>query len=85
MCQACREVRLVGVEGDQEEYADLIGTEGVLRLDPHSTDSGINWYNPNGSGETLALSRKRVTEKDGKVRVHTKLGNTFIFRLKETK
>jgi len=84
MCQACRKVRLVEVRGDQEEYADLIGTEGELRLDPKSTDSGINWYNPTGSGETLTLSRKRVTEKDGKVTVHTKLGNTFVFRLTKT-
>jgi hypothetical protein len=75
----------VSVEGDQEEYADLIGTEGELRLDPKSTDSGINWYNPKGSGETLTLSRQRVTEKDGKVKVRTKLGNTFTFRLLQTK
>lgn len=85
MCQACRKVRLVSVEGDQEEYADLIGTEGDLRIDPKSTDSGINWFNPEGTGETLTLARKRVIEKDGKVIVHTKLGNKFTFRLKETK
>lgn len=85
MCQACRKVRLVNVEGDQAEYADLIGTEGVLRLDPTSTDSGINWYNPERSGETLSLSRKRVLESNGKVKVFTKLGNCFTFRLLETK
>lgn len=85
MCTACRKVRLVAVEGDQEDFADLIGTEGVLRLDPVSTDSGINWFNPTGSGETLTLSRKRVTEKNGKVKVFTKLGNVFTFRLMETK
>lgn len=82
---AVRKAKLVGVEGDQEEYADLIGLEGKLRIDPKSTDSAINWFNPEGSGETLSLSRKRVSEKDGKVRVHTRLGNTFTFRLLETK
>lgn len=88
MCTACqmtsvRRVRLVAVDGHQEEYADLLGTEGELRLDPHSTDSGVNWYNPEGSGETLTLSRRRVIEKDGKVKVFTKRGNVFTFRLKE--
>jgi len=85
MCQACRKVRLVNVEGDQEEFADLLGTEGELRLDPTSKSGELNWYNPKGRGDTLGLSRKRVTEKDGKVKVFTQLGNCFTFRLVETK
>jgi hypothetical protein len=56
-----------------------------LRLDPVSKSSELNWYNPKGRGDTLGLSRKRVTEANGKVTVHTKLGNTFVFRLIETK
>lgn len=85
MCQACRKVRLVNVEGDQEEFADLIGAEGELRLDPASKSSDLNWFNPNGRGDSLGLSRKRVTEAQGKVKVFTVLGNCFTFRLIETK
>lgn len=68
--------RLVGVEGNQEEFADMIGTTGRLYL-----NTGNNWYGPKGSGESITLTRKRVTRKDDKVRVHTKLGNVFTFRL----
>lgn len=85
MCQACRKVKLVSVEGDQEEFADLIGASGELRLDPASKSSELNWFNPAGRGDSLGLSRKRVTEKDGKVKVFTQLGNCFTFRLLETK
>lgn len=67
---------LVGVEGDQAEFADMIGTTGRLYL-----NTGNNWYGPKGSGESITLTRKRVTRKDDKVRVHTKLGNVFTFRL----
>jgi len=85
MCTACRKVRLVNVEGDQEEFADLIGTEGDLHLHPTSASSELNWFNPEGRGDSLGLSRKRVTEGNGKVKVFTKLGNCFTFRLLETK
>jgi len=79
MC--CRKVRLVNIEGNQAEYADLIGLDGTLRIDPTSSDPAINWFNPHRSGETLSLARKRVIEKNGRVKVFTKLGNCFTFRL----
>lgn len=85
MCTACKKVRLVNIEGDQEEFADLIGTEGELRLDPANKSSDLNWYNPKGRGDTLGLSRKRVTETGDKIKVFTELGNCFTFRLIETK
>lgn len=68
--------KLVGVEGDQEEFADMIGTTGRLYL-----NTGNNWFGPKGSSESITLTRKRVTRKDDKIRVHTKLGNVFTFRL----
>ena len=71
--------KLIGVEGDQEEFADLIGETGRLFLSP-----GNNWFSPKGSGESLTMTRKRAAEKDGKIRVSTKLGNVFIFRKVET-
>ena len=67
-------VRLVDVRGDVEEYADLIGRFGSLRLG----DDGVGsfcW----GGNEWLEFRRKRTTRKDGQVRVHTEMGNTFVF------
>lgn len=82
MNEAVLQGRVRGVNRAHELANQL---QGDLRIDPKSTDSGINWFNPEGTGETLTLARKRVIEKDGKVIVHTKLGNKFTFRLKETK
>ena len=73
-------VRLIEVLGDQEDFADLIGTEGELHLDGTN-----NWFLPEHRGDMLSLAIKRKVEGDGKVKVHTKLGNTFTFRLLETK
>jgi hypothetical protein len=89
MCQKCNQttvgqsrVRLVEVQGDQEEFADLIGTEGVLQL-----GGNHNWYNPDNLGDTLQLAVKSVhhRKESDRVSVKTKLGNTFTFRLTETK
>ena len=68
--------RLVSVEGDQEEFADMIGTTGRLYL-----NTGNNWYGPKGSASPLNLARRRVIRKGDKIRVHTKFGNIFTFRL----
>ncbi len=70
-------VRLTAVEGDQEEFADLIGTEGELHLSP-----GNNWYNPNGRGDSLQMESKRITRKEDRITVSTHLGNKFVFRVK---
>lgn len=67
--------KLVAVEGNQEEYADLIGVTGRLHLNPKC----CNWFG-NG-GDSVEFRRKRVTRKEDKIRVHTKLGNVFVFRL----
>ena len=66
-------VTLVSMCGDIEEFADLIGLSGKLRL---SSDSGS--FCCGGSG-WLEFCRKRVTRKVNQIRVHTKLGNTFVF------
>jgi len=79
-----RKVRLIEVRGNQEEFSDLIGTEGKLRLDEKDKDSEVNWYCPDKNIDAMvSLSRKRVTEKDGLVSVSTRRGNTFVFKLKE--
>lgn len=67
-------VRMVGVLGDQEDFADLIGTEGTLSIGERHV------YQPENRGDWLTMEKKRVTEKDGKISVATRLGNTFIFR-----
>lgn len=65
---------LIDVRGDISEYADLIGLSGTLSL-----GSGECYFAPENSGETLTFIRKRVVSKDGKIRVRTQLGNTFVF------
>lgn len=69
-------VRLTQVFGDQEEFADLIGRNGVLTLGDR------NVFNPNEGGwGWLTLDKKRIIEKDGKITVSTKLGNKFVFKV----
>lgn len=75
-----KQVRLIEVQGDQEEFADLIGTEGELQLIGPS--SPHNWFNPDERGDSLSLAVKRSVEKDGNIKVYTKLGNTFTFKVK---
>jgi len=67
-------VTLVDVRGDVVDYADLIGRSGSLRLGSDSVGS-FCW----GGNEWLEFRRKRVIRKDGQVRVHTEMGNTFVF------
>jgi len=74
-----RQAKCIGVEGDEDgEFSDLVGTSGKLRLDDKSMDSAVNWFDGGGS---VNFTRKRVAEKDGVVKVFTKLGNVFKFRL----
>lgn len=79
-----RQAKLIEIQGQQEEYADLIGLVGKLQLHPTKKSSELNWFNAGSSG-FVQFTRKKVTENDGKVSVQTSLGNTFIFRLVETK
>lgn len=68
--------RLSAVSGeDQEEYAAMIGYNGTLI----QCSDGLSFSCDNG--EWLTMQPKRKTEKDGKLTVSTKLGNTFTFRL----
>lgn len=67
-------VKLVDVRGDVEEYADIIGRSGELRLGSDGVGS-FSW----GSNEWLEFRRKRVTRKTDLIRVHTEMGNTFVF------
>lgn len=74
-----REAKCIGIEGDEDgEFSDLVGTTGKLRIDPKSSDSAVNWFNGGGS---VNFTRKRVNEKEGVVKVFTKLGNVFKFKL----
>ncbi len=68
-------VRLVGVTGDQEDFADLIGTEGKLEL---AIDKAV--YMPDNRGDWLTMKRRRVLHAGGMVTVATKLRNTFTFK-----
>lgn len=74
-----RQAKCIGVDGDEDgEFSDLVGTVGKLRLDDKSTDRAVNWFN---GGDSVNFTRKRVVEKDGVVKVFTKLGNVFKFKL----
>jgi len=68
---------LVGVFGDQVGFADMIGETGRLSVSKEGGSFG-------GFGnEWLEFHPKRVTRKDGQIRVRTELGNTFVFDTKE--
>jgi hypothetical protein len=67
-------VKLVAIKGNQEEFADMIGTVGMLDL-----THGKERYRATG-GDSLRLMRKRVSWKDGQIRVFTTFGNVFTFR-----
>jgi hypothetical protein len=71
-------VTLVDVRGDIEDFADLIGRSGKLRLS--SDGVGSFCY---GGNDWLEFHRKRVTRKGDQIRVHTGMGNTFVFDTKE--
>jgi hypothetical protein len=75
-------VRLVGVLGDQEEFADLIGTEGVLTERQPNFEGGGFTYFPFGRGDWLSMNVKFGLENQSQLRITTDLDNTFIFRKK---
>ena len=70
------QAKLVKVEGNQAEYADMIGETGRLFLSP-----GNNWFAPTGWSESLEMKRKRATKKGNTIRVSTLLGNVFVFEV----
>jgi hypothetical protein len=78
-----RQAKCIGVDGDEDgEFSDLVGTSGKLRLDDNSMDSAVNWFDSFSSGgDMVGFARNRVAEKDGVVKVFTKFGNVFKFRL----
>lgn len=72
-----QKARLVAVEGDQEEFADLIGTSGELG----ETVEGLCFW-PEGRGDFLGMRPAGVPCCiGGRLHVTTKLGNTFTFEL----
>lgn len=81
-----RQAKCIGVDGDEDgEFSDLVGTVGKLQLaedSTDSTDSAMNWFNSVSSGgNSVGFTRRRVVEKEGVVKVFTKLGRVFKFRL----
>lgn len=73
-----RKVCLLAVEGNREEFLDLIGTTGKLTPTSESIafvpDDGKDW---------LFIKKKRQSIKKGKLRIVTELDNIFVFRLLE--
>ena len=68
---------MTGVHGDQEEFADLIGTEGELTL--KATGGAV--YMPADRGDWLTMVKTKTTSKGDEVTISTDLGNTFVFRV----
>lgn len=74
--QVARErVRLVGVQGDQEEFADLLGTVGSLV----KTKADGLCYMAEGSGDFLSMVGALVRRVETKIYVETAVGNVFTF------
>ena len=72
-----QKARLVAVEGDQEELADLIGVSGKLA----ETVEGLIFVTEDG-GDFLGMRPAGVPCCIGdRLHVTTKLGNTFTFEL----
>ena len=72
-------VRLIEIQGDQEEFADLIGESGDLQLHETNKSHELNWFNPNHRGDSLSFNVKKKVEKDNKIIVYSSLGNIFVF------
>ena len=71
--------KLTQVEGDQEEFSDLIDREGILmRL-----SEGLA-FTVKGS-DSLTMHARYVSDNGEKVVVSTKLGNKFTFKVLENK
>lgn len=66
---------LVEVRGNQEEFADVIGTTEILHLHELDNSPELNFFGDVG------LSVKRVVKKDNRISISTRLGNTFVFQL----
>ena len=73
-----RTAKCISVEGDDGEFSDLVGTIGKLRIDDKSMDSAANWFD---GGNSVNFTRKRVTEVGDQIKVFTKLGNIFKFKV----
>jgi hypothetical protein len=74
-------VTLVEYHGDDaSEYDDLLGCRGTLRL----LESEINFLPEGRAGDWLSMKRKRMTRRDNRLKISTKLGNTFIFRMESS-
>lgn len=69
---------LIEVQGDQEEFADLIGEQGDLKLP--GKNKGENYFLPD-SGDSLTMLVKNIRTNGNKTTVKTQWGNTFIFRI----
>jgi hypothetical protein len=76
-----KHVRLIEVQGDQEDFADLIGNNGVLSLSDKTTNEDRNTFFPDNKGDFLSLLTKNIVEKDGKIIISTRSGNIFTFKI----
>ena len=78
-----RQAKCISVDGDEDgEFSDLVGTVGKLQLAEDSMDSEMNWFDSVSSGgDSVGFTRRRVVEKEGVVKVFTKMGRVFKFRL----
>ena len=75
-----RKCRLVEVQGDQEDFADLIGRNGHLTLSDLGDDER-NVFVPESRGDWLSMLVKSVREMGDRVTVVTEMDNTFVFKM----
>ncbi len=69
-------VRLLAVEGDTEEFADLIGKEGWL--EDTNIPGDVRFHVPN---DFVTLKLQHIERLGGKMTVETALGNRFLFKV----
>ena len=67
------QAKLIQVTGDQEDFTDVIGHNGELYV------SKSPWFKANG--DVISMLSRRITREDGLIKISTKLGNTFTFRV----
>lgn len=83
-----KKVKLTEVQGDQIEFADLLGKIGVLLQGERENDSlpgkmDSLCFHPEGRTDWLAMTPTNIKKYTKKIIIDTKMGNTFTFKLVE--
>jgi len=70
-------VELIEVQGDQVEFADLLGCSGKLEMEG---ERGYSVFYPENRGDWLHMSKIKSRKEGDKISIFTTLGNKFVFK-----